>query len=119
MPLSRTFADLVVEPATEANPYKLQHPRQIEFIILSIFASSGSMAGLVSSMGRPTPSEESAVPDELVPGAAAVVPKAPHMGRIRWRDFLRNGWPIMHRRIVPGGTVGVTGIAVAHRAVGV
>ena len=56
-----------------------QHPRQIEFIIWSIFASSGSIAGLVSSMGRPTPSEESAVPDELVPGAAAVVPKAPPM----------------------------------------
>jgi hypothetical protein len=56
---------------------KHQHPRQIEFIILSIFASSGSIAGLVSSMGRPTPSEESAVPDELVPGAAALVPKAP------------------------------------------
>ena len=60
-----------------ATAQKHQHPRQIEFIIWSIFASSGSIAGLVSSMGRPTPSEESAVPDELVPGAAVVVPKAP------------------------------------------
>src|SRR6201991_4548658 len=56
---------------------KHQQPRQIEFIILSTFASSGSIAGLVSSMGWPTPSDESAVPDELVPGAAAVVPNAP------------------------------------------
>src|SRR5437879_6013238 len=48
---------------------KHQHPRQIEFIILSIFASSGSIAGLVSSsgpfMGRPTPSHASARPGEM------------------------------------------------------
>jgi hypothetical protein len=60
---------------------KHQHPRQFELIILSTFASSRSMAGLVPSsgpfMGRPTPSDESAAPDELVPGAAAVVPEAP------------------------------------------
>src|ERR1700754_3851430 len=56
---------------------KHQHPRQIEFIILSTFASSGSIGGSASTMGWPTPSDESAVPDELVPGAAAVVPNAP------------------------------------------
>jgi hypothetical protein len=28
-------------------------------------------------MGWPTPFDESAVPDELVPGAAALAPKAP------------------------------------------
>jgi hypothetical protein len=54
---------------------KHQHPRQIELIILSTFASSWPMARSVPSscpfMGRPTPSDESAVPDELVPGAAA------------------------------------------------
>jgi hypothetical protein len=66
-----------VKVSGNAPAQKHQHPRQIEFIILSIFASSGSIAGLVSSIGRPTPSEESAVPDELVPGAATVVPKAP------------------------------------------
>jgi hypothetical protein len=59
-----------------------QHPRQIEPIILSTFASSRSMAGLVPSrdpfMGPlPAPDDESAVPNELVPGAAALVPKAP------------------------------------------
>src|SRR5437588_5166207 len=39
----------------------------------------------MSSIGRPTPSEASAVPDELVPGAAAVVPKAPPIIDI-WDD---------------------------------
>src|ERR1700690_1225338 len=59
-----------------------QQPRQIEFIILSTFASSRSMAGLVPRSGPlmgpwPMPDDESAVPKELVPGAAALVPKAP------------------------------------------
>ena len=62
--------------------HKHQHPRQIEPIMLSTFASSRSMAGLVPSsdpfMGPlPMPDDESAVPDELVPGAAGLVPKAP------------------------------------------
>jgi hypothetical protein len=39
------------------------------------------MAGLVPSsgpfIGRPLPDDESAVPKELVPGAAGLVPKAP------------------------------------------
>ena len=60
----------------------LQQPRQIDVIILSAFASSRSMAGLVPSSGPfwgplPTPFDESAVPNELVPGAAGLVPKAP------------------------------------------
>src|SRR5450755_905346 len=59
-----------------------QQPRQIEFIILSTFASSRSIAGPVPIseplMGPwPMPDDESAVPKELVPGAAALVPKAP------------------------------------------
>src|ERR1700693_651681 len=59
-----------------------QHPRQIDPIILSILASSRSMAGLVPRSGPfsgplPTLFDESAVPNELVPGAAALVPKAP------------------------------------------
>jgi len=60
----------------------LQHPRQIELIILSTFASSRSMAGPVPISGPfmgpwPMPDDESAVPKELVPGAAALLPKAP------------------------------------------
>src|SRR4029077_14229799 len=55
--------------------------RQIELIILSTFTSSRSMARFVPSrgpfMGRPAPDDESAVPSELVPGAAALVPNAP------------------------------------------
>jgi hypothetical protein len=63
-------------------PPRLQQPRQIDVIILSTFASSRSMAGLVPSSGPfwgplPTPFDESAVPNELVPGAAGLVPKAP------------------------------------------
>src|SRR5580704_15584620 len=59
-----------------------QHPRQIDPIIFSTFASSRSIAGLVPSSGPfigplPTPDDESAVPNELVPGVAALVPKAP------------------------------------------
>jgi len=58
-----------------------QQPRQIDVIILSTFASSRSMAGLVPSSGPfwgvPKPFDESAVPNELVPGAAGFVPKAP------------------------------------------
>jgi len=59
-----------------------QQPRQIDPIIFSTFASSRSMAGLVPSSDPfvgpwPMPDDESAVPDELVPGAAALVPKAP------------------------------------------
>ncbi len=60
---------------------RLQQPRQIESIILSTFASSRSIAGFVPSkgpfMGRPAPDDGSAVPSELVPGVAALVPKAP------------------------------------------
>jgi hypothetical protein len=59
-----------------------QQPRQIDPIIFSTFASSRSMAGLVPSTDpfigpSPMPEDESAVPNELVPGAAALVPKAP------------------------------------------
>lgn len=59
-----------------------QQPRQIDPIILSTFASSRSMAGLVPSSGPfigplPTPDDESTTPNELEPGAAALVPKAP------------------------------------------
>jgi hypothetical protein len=59
-----------------------QQPRQIDPIILSTFASPRSMAGLVPSSGpfigpSQTPDDESAVPNELVPGAAALLPKAP------------------------------------------
>jgi hypothetical protein len=62
--------------------HKHQHPRQIDPIILSTFASSLSMAGLVPSSGPfmgplPMPDDERAVPNELVPGAAGLVPKAP------------------------------------------
>ncbi len=62
--------------------HKHQHPRQIDPIILSTFASSRSMAGLVPSSGPfmgplPIPDDERAVPNELVPGAAGLVPKAP------------------------------------------
>jgi len=55
-----------------------QQPRQIDPIIFSTLASSRSMAGLVPSTGpfiaRPEPDDESAVPNELVPGAAALLP---------------------------------------------
>src|ERR1700722_4903123 len=59
-----------------------QQPRQIEPIILSTLASSRSMAGLVPSSGPfwgplPTPFDESAVPNELVPGVLGLLPKAP------------------------------------------
>jgi hypothetical protein len=59
-----------------------QQPRQIPSIILSTLASSRSIEGLVPSSGPfmaplPVPDDESAVPNELVPGAAALVPKAP------------------------------------------
>src|ERR1700675_547793 len=62
--------------------HKHQHPRQIDPIILSTFASSRSMAGLVPSSGPfmgplLMPDDERAVPNELVPGAAGLVPKAP------------------------------------------
>jgi|tagenome__1003787_1003787.scaffolds.fasta_scaffold20973843_5 hypothetical protein len=66
------------------HPYRggVQQPLQIDPIILSTFASSRSMAGLVPSSDpfigpSPVPDDESAVPSELVPGAAALVPKAP------------------------------------------
>jgi len=59
----------------------VQQPRQIELNILSTFASSRSIAGLVPSSGPlkrwPVPNYESAVPNELVPGVAALVPEAP------------------------------------------
>jgi len=59
-----------------------QQPRQIDPIILSTLASSRSTAGLVPSSGPfwaplPVPLDESAVPNELVPGADGLVPKAP------------------------------------------
>jgi len=44
------------------------------------------MAGLVPStgpfIGRPAPDDERAVPNELVPGAAALLPKAPPIGKL-------------------------------------
>src|ERR1700760_3074308 len=59
-----------------------QHPRQIDPMALSTAASSRSIAGLVPSSGPfigpvPAPDDESAVPSELVPGEAALLPKAP------------------------------------------
>ena len=67
-----------------------QQPRQIDPIILSTFISSGSVAGLVPSAGPfmgpwPVPDDESAVPEELVPGAAALAPEAPPVTDI-WCD---------------------------------
>ena len=55
---------------------------RIELIILLTLASSRSTSGLVPSGGpfispSPRPDEDSAVPTELVPGLAALVPKAP------------------------------------------
>jgi hypothetical protein len=59
----------------------LQQRRQIDQIILSTSAPSRSMAGLMPRGGPfwgplPTPFDESAVPNESVPGAAGLVPKA-------------------------------------------
>jgi hypothetical protein len=60
-----------------------QQPRQIECTILVTLASSRSTAGLPVPSGGPfirplpRPDEGSAVPSELVPGAAALLPKAP------------------------------------------
>ena len=67
---------------SETYAQALQQPRQIDPIILSTFASSRSIAGLVPSSGPfvapwPVPDDESAVPAELVPGAAALLPEAP------------------------------------------
>ena len=60
----------------DAPAQKYQHPRQIDPIILSTFASSRSIEGSVPSggpfMGCSVPDDGSAVPDELVPGAPAV-----------------------------------------------
>src|ERR1700722_20222004 len=75
-----TSAPLMRASLRGARP--LQQPRQIDPIILSTFASSRSTAGLVPRSGPfwgplPTPFDESAVPNELVPGAAGVVPKPP------------------------------------------
>src|ERR1700755_2072736 len=61
-----------------------QQPRQIDPIIFSTLASSRSTPGLVPSSGPfmgpwPASDDERAVPNELVPGAAALVPKAPPM----------------------------------------
>jgi hypothetical protein len=67
-----------------ASPQEIaaQHPRQIDRIDCSTFASSRSMAELVPSKGPfwgplPTPLDESAVPSEFVPGTLGLVPKAP------------------------------------------
>jgi hypothetical protein len=59
-----------------------QQPRQIDSIVLSTFALSRSIAGLVPSngpfIGMPLPrSVGRAVPSELVPGAPGGVPSAP------------------------------------------
>jgi hypothetical protein len=59
-----------------------QQPRQIDEIILVTLASSASMAGLVPSSPPawelvPWPLDDSAVPDELVPGALTRSPEAP------------------------------------------
>src|ERR1700727_1857490 len=74
-----TSAPLMRASLRGARP--LQQPRQIDPIILSTFASSRSMAGLVPSsgpfIGWAVPDDESAVPAELVPGAEGLVPAAP------------------------------------------
>ena len=59
-----------------------QQPRQIDEIILVTFASSRSIAGLVPSSGPffwplLKPLDDSAVPNELVPGALTRSPEAP------------------------------------------
>ncbi len=57
-----------------------QQPRQIEWIISSALRSSRSAAALPVPSETPTgalPPEDSAVPDELVPGALGADPKAP------------------------------------------
>jgi hypothetical protein len=74
VPYAREQSELYMQP--------VQQPRQIDPIILSTLASSLSIAGLVPSSGPfvgpwPTPDDESAVPAELVPGAAALLPEAP------------------------------------------
>jgi hypothetical protein len=60
----------------------VQQLQQIDPIISATFASSRSMAGLAPSNDpfigpSPVPDDESAVPREFVPGAAALAPKAP------------------------------------------
>src|SRR3984893_1076531 len=86
MPADRPLLSPTVAPSqVERAPISRladQQPRQIDPIILSTFASSRSMAGLVPSSGPfmgplAMPDDESAVPNELVPGAAALLPKAP------------------------------------------
>jgi hypothetical protein len=71
-----------LDGGTPRNHRDGQQPRQIYPIILSTFASSRSIAALVPSKGpfiglSPMPDDDSAVPSELVPGAAALLPKAP------------------------------------------
>ncbi len=67
-------------PLDSAHRKRCQQPRQIEWIICSALRSSRSAAALPSPSETPTgalPPEESAVPDELVPGALGADPKAP------------------------------------------
>lgn len=65
-----------------------QQPRQIDAIILLTFASSLSRTGLVPSsgpfIGWAVPDDESAVPEELVPGAVGLVPEAPPVTEPWW-----------------------------------
>ncbi len=78
-----TSGGLLFERESAASSIRgFQQPRQIDPIIFSTLASSRSTPGLVPSSGpfmgpRPTPDDERAVPNELVPGAAALVPNAP------------------------------------------
>src|ERR1700690_2432510 len=85
--IGASFAARISAVVCSAQAPLLQQPRQIDSIILSTLASSRSMAGLVPSSGPfmgpwPTPDDESAVPSELVPGAAALLPKAPPIADI-------------------------------------
>jgi hypothetical protein len=90
-----------------------QQPRQIEFIILSTYASSRSIAELLPIsepfMGpSPMPDDESAVPKELVPGEAALLPNAPPVTDMCGSIPLTLPWPIpddesaVPEELVPG-----------------
>jgi len=66
-----------------------QHPRQIDFMTVSSFAFSLAFSRSMSALPMPSPlvddpatDDESAVPREFVPGAAALVPEAPPEGAL-------------------------------------
>jgi hypothetical protein len=85
------MGELVTHPSCASDAQLAQQPRQIELIIFSTFASSRSIAGLVASsgpfVGFAMPDDGSAVPSELVPGVAALVPEAPPVTGIRDNDI--------------------------------